>query len=534
MKRPNSTITLYKAFPYDSNYDYVKYYSSKSSITTFLSSYKHSTISNYVFVREHEQLKVPVNIDDLEGVNYLSYKNSGKTYYCFIDSKEYINEGLTGLNMVLDVWTTYFHDITIEESYVEREHTVPSDVTLLDEGFTLGNEYKLIRTTKLLEKDNAWQLSFKTSKQYQKVKGGKENSSGKVIEFEEIPTGKSATCKIDGITQPIGFTYIWGESIGPAFDALSSSNSLIEMTQVAKMPTYSTFGGSVSYITEDLEVAEQPIQFATSVNKQVISTTVNPTVGGYDGLFESYPYSYSMIADYINNPLIIKHEYMTTNYVHGMITYGQRPCDKWFNQGYCGDETGRIHNLKNYTYATLPIPNNLGAQYLLENKNSLEQAQASRITNVALGVATIGAGVAATYFSGGLSAGATVGAITAGVGMINNAFQSEMQQLARTQDITQQPIGITGSASSTEMFVQGTNRVDFLTFTISDEIKQRIYAFWKRYGFKCNKVKVPKLTSSLASSAFVKTNGLRARGNVDDRYMKIFKQIFDHGVTIDN
>ena len=83
------------------------------------------SFDNYTYIKKDNIIKVGVNIDEIMGCNYLFYRNNGftnKYYFCFITSKEYINENVTALTIETDVFQTYQFNIEYNISFIEREH----------------------------------------------------------------------------------------------------------------------------------------------------------------------------------------------------------------------------------------------------------------------------------------------------------------------------------------------------------------------------------------------------------------------------
>lgn len=77
---------------------------------------------DYVYIREHRAVDVNFNKQQLEGVNYLRFKNDSKWWYAFIISKEYIDTQVTRINFEIDVMQTFMFDYSIKESFITREH----------------------------------------------------------------------------------------------------------------------------------------------------------------------------------------------------------------------------------------------------------------------------------------------------------------------------------------------------------------------------------------------------------------------------
>ena len=67
---------------------------------------------------------MPNKINEIEYCNYLSFVNpdiDDRTYYCAIESVEYINEDTTRVTYLIDWWLTDMHRITFEPTFLQRE-----------------------------------------------------------------------------------------------------------------------------------------------------------------------------------------------------------------------------------------------------------------------------------------------------------------------------------------------------------------------------------------------------------------------------
>ena len=111
---------------FDNSYNNVLSFDSEEKQSEYFDTKVEYSFLNFSIVRPNEEVKVQVNINDLNGVNYCRYENvingKAKTFYAFILSKEYVNPITTRLILETDIWQTYMFDFTMKESFVKREH----------------------------------------------------------------------------------------------------------------------------------------------------------------------------------------------------------------------------------------------------------------------------------------------------------------------------------------------------------------------------------------------------------------------------
>lgn len=136
---PNGNIWLLHNVPIDKSYQNTLYWDKTVNnprtkqkeffVGTDLipSVYVKKRFSNQYYTR-HEQGSIRINelADNLLDCNYLVFQNTsfgtGKYFYAFITSVEYVNNSVTQVNFEIDVIQTWYFDFVIEPSFLERTH----------------------------------------------------------------------------------------------------------------------------------------------------------------------------------------------------------------------------------------------------------------------------------------------------------------------------------------------------------------------------------------------------------------------------
>ena len=138
---PNSTIYLLNV-PWENDYKNVMYWSSLSQQEEIMLSKKIHTFTEFTYQRKDNVIRIPAHIDTLYNCNYVMYKNknhSKKWFYAFITKMEYANDNCTIISIETDVYNTWWKEITIKPSFVEREHCKKDDMTnFIPEGLETG------------------------------------------------------------------------------------------------------------------------------------------------------------------------------------------------------------------------------------------------------------------------------------------------------------------------------------------------------------------------------------------------------------
>ena len=125
---PNSDLWLCRGVPLDSDYHYSYRPASASAQQTAILAYKAFTLTNQSYIRHtNNTIRVAISPDNALGCNYMAFRNTSfgnKMFYAFITDVEYVNNETSLITYSIDVLQTYFFDINILPSYIEREHSV--------------------------------------------------------------------------------------------------------------------------------------------------------------------------------------------------------------------------------------------------------------------------------------------------------------------------------------------------------------------------------------------------------------------------
>lgn len=141
---PNTNIYILKDIPLDLTYEHTIYCSTKNSQVAYFSSkakYKFSEQSYQVVNRG--VIRVEVNAENLYDCNYIMFQNSAygsKWFYAFITGIDYINNNTAEIRYTLDILQTWHFEYTLQECFIEREHTITDNYGehLVDEGLDTG------------------------------------------------------------------------------------------------------------------------------------------------------------------------------------------------------------------------------------------------------------------------------------------------------------------------------------------------------------------------------------------------------------
>ena len=149
---PNTTIKICRYVPLDPGQEITLLFPDVATQTAYFTTKTKYTLTAYSYQRESGIMRVAKKKEDLLDCNYLAYQNTSygsKWFYAFINSIEYVNNETSEIRFTIDPMQTWHFDYTLEQCYVEREHSAtdnPGDNTI-PENLELG-EYITDSATK--------------------------------------------------------------------------------------------------------------------------------------------------------------------------------------------------------------------------------------------------------------------------------------------------------------------------------------------------------------------------------------------------
>lgn len=150
MSIPEGRIYLIAGAPVDNTYQHTIDFKNRDEQLDYWLGLARYSLENYTYTRrERRTLEVNKTFDELEGVNYLLFRNkeNSKWQFCFITDREYIGEDCTRLIFDIDVIQTYLFDFEFKPSYISQGHVDRWTAdkfpiySRTDEGLAYGSEY---------------------------------------------------------------------------------------------------------------------------------------------------------------------------------------------------------------------------------------------------------------------------------------------------------------------------------------------------------------------------------------------------------
>lgn len=303
---------------------------------------------------------------------------------------------------------------------------------------------------------------------------------------------------------------------------LSDHQSLVGIVRFPKC-SYSTNEVGIPIIIKDNQgfmSLIQNVDMATSI------TGADKTSGAVaipkSNITDFYPYTYYVLTDGESEPLIMYPQYMPSSaIVKGKFALSHQPIERYYVEGYKGDNEGRVYNITNLNQMMLPTATNEGINYMNANANTISQNRKNQVTgNVLNAVNVVGSAIA----TGGISLiGGGVSSVISGIGAIKETD-------ARSKDtmLTPSTISSFGTPSTRNAF--NNDNVKLLRYSIKENVKKKINNFTKRYGNKYNNYATIDLK---IYKGYLKMISPDLDTKIDNMYVQKIISILERGIYIE-
>ena len=284
----------------------------------------------------------------------------------------------------------------------------------------------------------------------------------------------------------------------------------------------------------------------------------------FDIKLQLYPFTYFIITDYMNEPLLIKPQlvYNTDNKLVVKIeTTAISGRYRLFVKNNKNDGDGKLEGITNNMTYQLPVSSTAYSQFyatsmssfntnvsnsLIENDMTLRQNTNTATLNTKQSEFNAGLSAIASILTGNLT-----GAVSNGVTLIqqqekfdnflnnlneqNRVKENEIisSKNAKINDLLNTPNSIKTAGNDSVFNMMLNNRkIDVIKYTITPQYKKRINNYFKRYGYAFNDYAIPNIYSR-KNFNFLKCNVCYLISETIPReHQEELKQIFESGITL--
>ena len=128
--QPNTTVRLLTGVPLDNTYAHTIYFANATAQRQYFESKgkQGCLFSNQSYQRYAKgTIRLSKSADDIYDCNYMMFQNTSygnRWFYAFINNINYISNTVCEIEYEIDVIQTWFFDVTLLRSFVEREHSI--------------------------------------------------------------------------------------------------------------------------------------------------------------------------------------------------------------------------------------------------------------------------------------------------------------------------------------------------------------------------------------------------------------------------
>jgi hypothetical protein len=492
--------------PLDNRYEHTITFNNSIEQDSYFQSLLFQTIDNYKYQKKTNEIQLAVNYEDVRAVNYLYYINKNKTIYCFVTSKQYVNENTTTFYIETDVMQTYMFNHILMESFTEREH-VSSDIigkNLTDENLELGEFVVNSQENTGLLSNLAIVLSSTVMLIYPEL----TNLYGRMY---------------NGIYGGVGYFYV---------DPADWADLLLELNNIDNAgkgdAIQAIFMMPMTFLVSDWDNGTSIFKFITSTVNRLVSVTKSQTsLNGYvpknKKLF-THPYNYLLASNNLGGAAVYKYEqFASTNCAFNLYGHvAPNPTVKLVPTSYKGIADNYEEGLTMGGYPLCSWKYGVYENWLAQNQNSLNMQY------MGSALSTLGGGAILT---GGIASG-NPALMLSGAGNMASGLMPIFGAMAKQKDMQVQPPQARGNTSTGYLNVaNGKQDFTFYKMSITYEYAKRIDDYFTMYGYKVSELKVPE-THSRKYWNYIKTINCNISASIDnDDKIKICS-IYDHGVTL--
>lgn len=539
-------LKLYKNFPIN---DYANqcYYSNESQRDSDFDSYTDRIISELASCdKSKREIRLDVSYYVGNQYNYGCIIENNKRYYIFIDSVEWKSNLKTCvLHYSYDYWQTYCYEITLEQSYVEREHV--SDDTfgkhIIDEGLPVS-DYKIQSNTV---------LNGNSNKTYFCIACADWSGVAKILPSEIPETPVPSVIQVSKNEFSTGIVFSDNiDNIKNVIDRLVSENKIDSIVGFYAVPSGAipNENSADCYLfLEAVPTCKFVLSSNGSVNLYEHTFSKPNNIDGYTPINNKcfcYPYCGVNVTNNNGNSLIGKFEFSNNknsilfNYhltcIEGSTSFG-------FFKNYDGVARNFDYSIQGQSSIELPYVTNTFSAYMSANQNAIanqyntisrnedftsKQNMVSLLSANAQGLTSLAMGNLGGFAT---AIGADIDYLMAEEKNALNAYNQRQAIDASIKDVKSKGNVAHGSFIGNGAQIVGDSGFKGQIITVTSENIKMIDEYFTMFGYKVNTIKKPQFNSRPYWN-YIKTSGVNLIGNVPQNALNIIKQMFDNGVTM--
>lgn len=574
-------VKLMSGVPFNVDFKHTRWFYDENTQTTYFNSKPqvyHTPTANFQRLEGRFTFKCPLPIEQLENANYLRFFNNygmRKYFYCFITHLEYSSRGMTIVHFELDPVQTFMFRMDFKRSYVVREHenrynaSGSPRINTIPEGLNYGNEYQTNGAVHVKNERDVRFFVIISKDPLHETEGDIDPSyivNPQPLYYYFIPFKPNGdACKVHHSS---------GDTIVPTkpqvvmnglYRMETTVNSIVSMyvTDDIGLPITNTTGDSVTLSTQFAELESASFAGGDAIAGYGVYvksvTEFKPTEVELSGMYwnslvgngnamprESKtlmsPYHWIELHDFRGNILKVRPEYIEGNTLtlvrkgslgtSNKVSYHIKNYNMSDGDFVNTDEVANEHSLIDNNPQDITVKNEHLAAFMQGNRNQLVNQENTAAMNGIFSMIGGGIGSAGAMEKGGTGGVGVASAVSQGAqGLASTTLQIQGIQ-AKQQDIANIPASISKMGNNTAYDVgNGYIGVHVVYKGIKSEYMQQLEEFFRAYGYKSNRVKVPNLRTRQHFN-YVQTLDCIIRGDFPNKYIEQLKGIFNSGITL--
>lgn len=543
--QPETVVRLLSNVPLSLNETNQLWFDTVTAQQTYFSGKVSRTYNQFTYQRkERNYVAVETNAELLYNVNYMMFQNSNfanKWFYAYVTEIEYKNHNTSWVYYEIDPFQTWLFELNFKQSFIEREHTPRYNadgtpvINTIDEGLNYGSEYKIIDDSSYKNYGDTIFILV-TSKDYlHKLPDGLERPFPENI--GNVPQGFFNYIFPISLSGYKEYTYknfslmSWAEFYDKLNQDTAFVGKVVNLTLLDFVPLNVSVDNANANITNmdnvSLYNARNDLGLTGSIlyiNNGAFTPSVIDCGNKYSSFpnyAESkllmYPYSYTKVTDMRGNEFDIKNEHITGQDLKFSVRGSIAPqCKTAYEVVNYKDKTNLLDGIINNNVSSMAIIDDYTAAYLQGNQNVL-------MTGAAVNVVSSIASIVGNSMIGNIG-----GAVSSGVGGITDILMLN----AKMKDIDNHPSNLRNQGNNYNFdFANKYTGIRIIKYTVTDEYQKILTDFFKMYGYKVNRVKVPNLHTR-QSWNYVKTVDCTIVANIPQDDLNSIKQMFNKGITL--
>ena len=504
---PNTNIILLKNAPITNNYKDTLWFDNKSDQEKYFKSLTAFDLKNYTYQRVNLGVtRVGINAEKLYNCNYMMFQNTSfgnKWFYAFITKVEYVNNGMSHVHFEIDVMQTWLFDYTLEECFVEREHSKTDNIGDNIVAESLGTDDYVVNKHNYKDFSDMQVYIYATG-----------------LPSEEEENGVT-TPKLVGGQAGISYGILNGMTI---YQRVLNSDNLDEINRVID-----------SYIDKGLEDAliliQQMPYFCgrpnqTEVPKESFTFSMNSsTLDGYkpknNKLF-TYPYNFLMVSNHSGSVDQFQFEYFDDCLNNVFNFYGvplSTPIIDCVPKNYRGVSEDFDSGVTLSNFPQCAWSGDAYKAWIAQNKGSILASYDANAINT-------GGSVLGKIFSGRIGQ-----AINTGIQYGFNIEATERMLEGQIQDAKARPNNVHGKIQCDSLNV-ALDKVgySFYQMCVHKEHAETIDNFFTMFGYATKKIKVPNRNVRKCFT-YTKTVGCTIIGELPSDDISKICDLYNNGIT---